>query len=90
MSNQTIRTHTERLERVIEQGVELRDEMRRKIASLEKTVSAQKAQIISAERAKELYLRRLANYKRRLITEREKRQKLEGKIIKLNRKVEGV
>ncbi|WP_213342205.1 hypothetical protein [Klebsiella aerogenes] len=90
MSNQTIRTHTERLEKVIEQGVELRDEMRRKIASLEKTVSAQKAQIISTERAKELYLRRLANYKRRLITEREKRQKLEGKIIKLKRKVEGV
>lgn len=90
MSNQAIRTHTERLEMVIEQGVELRDEMRRKIASLEKMVSAQKAQIISAERTKELYLRRLANYKRRLITEREKRQKLEGKIIKLKRKVEGV
>lgn len=90
MSNQTIRTHTERLERVIEQGVELRDEMRRKIASLEKTVSAQKAQIISAERVKELYLRRLATYKRKLIAEREKRQKLEGKIIKLKRKVEGV
>ncbi|PVF76552.1 hypothetical protein CSC18_2258 [Klebsiella aerogenes] len=87
MSNQTIRTHTERLERVIEQGVELRDEMRRKIASLEKTVSAQKAQIINAARAKELYLRRLANYKRRLIAEREKRQKLEGQIIKLKRRV---
>ncbi|HCS4220158.1 TPA: hypothetical protein ORM06_002052 [Klebsiella aerogenes] len=87
MSNQTIRTHTERLERVIEQGVELRDEMRRKIASLERTVSAQKAQIINAERAKELYLRRLAIYKCRLIVEREKRQKLEGQIIKLKRRV---
>ncbi|MBK0650143.1 hypothetical protein [Klebsiella aerogenes] len=87
MSNQTIRTHTERLERVIEQGVELRDEMRRKIASLEKTVSAQKAQIISAERTKELYLRRLATYKRRLIAWRERRQKLEGQIIKLKRRV---
>ncbi|MGG7931367.1 hypothetical protein PGN89_22440 [Klebsiella aerogenes] len=87
MSNQTIRTHTERLEKVIEQGVELRDEMRRKIASLEKTVSAQKAQIIIAERAKELYLRRLATYKRRLIAGREKRQKLEGQIIKLKRRV---
>ncbi|HIC9076945.1 TPA: hypothetical protein ACW7Y6_001443 [Klebsiella aerogenes] len=87
MSNQAIRTHTERLEKVIEQGVELRDEMRRKIASLEKTVSAQKSQIINAERAKELYLRRLATYKRRLIASREKRQKLEGQIIKLKRRV---
>lgn len=87
MSNQTIRTHTERLEKVIKQGVELRDEMRRKIASLEKTVSAQKAQIISAERAKELYQRRLANYKHTLVAEREKRQKLEGQIIKLKRRV---
>ena len=87
MSNQTIRTHTERLEMVIEQGVELRDEMRRKIASLEKTVSAQKAQIINATRAKELYQRRLANYKRTLVAEREKRQKLEGQIIKLKRRV---
>lgn len=87
MSNQAIRTHTERLEKVIEQGVELRDEMRRKIASLEKTVSAQKAQIINAERAKELYLRRLATYKRTLVAEREKRQKLEGQIIKLKRRI---
>ncbi|HBM9089465.1 TPA: hypothetical protein L0162_001825 [Klebsiella oxytoca] len=87
MSNQATRTHTERLEKVIEQGVELRDEMRRKIASLEKTVSAQKAQIINAERAKELYLRRLAIYKRRLIAGREKRQKLEGQIIKFKRRV---
>ena len=70
MSNQAIRTHTERLEKVIEQGVDLRDEMRRKIASLEKTVSAQKAQIINAERAKALYIRRLAAYKRRLIAGR--------------------
>ncbi|EPQ5213683.1 hypothetical protein L9D05_000858 [Klebsiella aerogenes] len=87
MSNLAIRTHTERLEKVIEQGVELRDEMRRKIASLEKTVSAQKAQIINDERAKELYLRRLATYKRRLIAGREKRQKLEEQIIKLKRRV---
>lgn len=87
MSNQTIRTHTERLEKVIKQGIELRDEMRRKIASLEKVVSAQKAQIISAERAKELYQRRLANYKHTLVAEREKRQKLEGQIIKLKRRV---
>ncbi|MEA8799846.1 hypothetical protein [Klebsiella aerogenes] len=87
MGNQAIRTHTERLEKVIEQGVELRDEMRRKIASLEKTVSAQKAQIINAERAKELYLRRLTTYKRRLVAGREKRQKLEGQIIKLKRRV---
>lgn len=87
MSNLAIRTYTERLEKVIKQGIELRDEMRRKIASLEKTVSAQKAQIISAERAKELYLRRLDAYKRRLIAGREKRQKLEGQIIKLKRRV---
>lgn len=51
MSNKTIRTHTERLEKVIEQGVELRDEMRSKIANLEKIVSAQKAEIINATRA---------------------------------------
>lgn len=87
MSNKTIRTHTERLEKVIEQGVELRDEMRSKIANLEKIVSAQKAEIINATRAKELYQRRLANYKRTLVAEREKRQKLEGKIIKLNRRI---
>ncbi|HDK6739213.1 TPA: hypothetical protein ACLKPI_003501 [Klebsiella pneumoniae] len=87
MSNKTIRTHTERLEKVIEQGVELRDEMRSKIANLEKIVSAQKAEIINATRAKELYKRRLANYKRTLVAEREKRQKLEGKLIKLNRRI---
>ncbi|MCS4388904.1 hypothetical protein [Klebsiella quasipneumoniae] len=87
MSNKTIRTHTERLEKVIEQGVELRDEMRSKIANLEKIVSAQKAEIINATRAKELYQRRLANYKRTLVAEREKRQKLEGKLIKLNRRI---
>ncbi len=87
MSNKTIRTHTERLEKVIEQGVELRDEMRSKIANLEKIVSAQKAEIINATRAKELYQRRLANYKSTLVAEREKRQKLEGKIIKLNRRI---
>lgn len=87
MSDQAIRIHTERLERVIEQGVELRDEMRSKIASLEKIVSAQKAEILNATRAKELYQRRLVNYKRTLVAEREKRQKLEGKIIKLKRRI---
>lgn len=87
MSNQTIRTHTERLELVIDQGVELREEMRKKIASLEKVVGAQKAQIINATRAKELYQRRLANYKRTLVAEREKRQKLEGQIVKLKRMI---
>lgn len=88
MSDQAIRTHTERLERVIEQGVKLRDDMRSKIANLEKMVSAQKAEIIRATRAKELYQIRLASYKRSLIVEREKRQKLEGKIIKLKRKMD--
>lgn len=87
MSNSTILTHTERLERVIEQGVELRDEMRSKIANLEKIVGAQKAEILNATRAKELYQRRLINYKRTLVAEREKRQKLEGQIIKLKRRV---
>ena len=87
MSNQTIRTHTERLERVIKQGVELRDEMRSKIANLEKIVGAQRAEILNATRAKELYQRRLINYKRTLVAEREKRQKLEGQIIKLKRRV---
>lgn len=87
MSDQAIRTHTERLEGVIEQGVKLRDDMRSKIANLEKMVSAQKAEIIRATRAKELYQRRLASYKRSLIVEREKRQKLEGQLIKLNRKM---
>ncbi|EIV6183968.1 hypothetical protein L9H89_003709 [Klebsiella aerogenes] len=87
MSNQTIRTHTERLEKVIEQGVELRDEMRRKIANLERIVGAQRAEILNATRAKELYQRRLINYKRNLVAEREKRQKLEGQIIKLKRRV---
>ncbi|CAM3845765.1 hypothetical protein [Klebsiella pneumoniae] len=80
-------TDTERLESVIEQGVKLRDEMRSKIANLEKIVSAQKAEIINATRAKELYQRRLVNYKRTLVAEREKRQKLEGKIIKLKRRI---
>lgn len=87
MSNQTIRTHTERLERVIKQGVELRDEMRSKIANLERIVGAQRAEILNATRAKELYQRRLINYKRTLVAEREKRQKLEGQIIKLKRRV---
>lgn len=87
MSNTAIRTHTERLEGVIEQGVELRDEMRSKIANLEKIVSAQKAEILNATRAKELYQRRLINYKRTLVAEREKRQKLEGQIIKLKRRI---
>lgn len=87
MSDQAIRTHTERLERVIERGVELRDEMRAKITSLEKMVSAQKAEIINATRAKELYQRRLISYKRNLVIEREKRQKLEGQLIKLKRKI---
>ncbi|WP_343297359.1 hypothetical protein AAG122_18995 [Raoultella planticola] len=87
MSNQATRTHTERLERVIEQGVELRDEMRSKIANLEKIVSAQKAEILNATRAKELYQRRLINYKRTLVAEREKRQKLEGQILKLKRRI---
>lgn len=87
MSNQTILTHTERLERVIEQGVELRDEMRSKIANLERIVGAQRAEILNATRAKELYQRRLINYKRTLVAEREKRQKLEGQIIKLKRRV---
>lgn len=80
-------TDTERLESVIEQGVKLRDEMRSKMANLEKIVSAQKAEIINATRAKELYQRRLVNYKRTLVAEREKRQKLEGKIIKLKRRI---
>ena len=80
-------TDTERLESVIEQGVKLRDEMRSKIANLEKIVSAQKAEIINATRAKELYQRRLVNYKRTLVAEREKRQRLEGKIIKLKRRI---
>ena len=66
-------TDTERLESVIEQGVKLRDEMRSKMANLEKIVSAQKAEIINATRAKDLYKRRLANYKRTLVAEREKR-----------------
>ncbi|MGS4818953.1 hypothetical protein ACN4GA_07880 [Raoultella terrigena] len=87
MSNTAIRAHTERLERVIEQGVALRDEMRSKIANLERMVSAQKAEIINATRAKELYQRRLTNYKRTLVAEREKRQKLEGQIIKLKRRI---
>ncbi|HCQ7755479.1 hypothetical protein [Citrobacter sp. 50677481] len=87
MSDKAIRTHTERLERVIEQGVKLRDDMRSKIANLEKMVCAQKAEIIRATRAKELYQRRLSNYKRSLVVEREKRQKLEGQLIKLKRKM---
>ncbi|QQM80449.1 hypothetical protein JII91_00230 [Klebsiella quasipneumoniae] len=82
-------TDTERLESVIEQGVKLRDEMRSKMANLEKIVSAQKAEIINATRAKELYQRRLVNYKRTLVAEREKRQKLEGKLIKLKRRIGG-
>lgn len=87
MSSSTILNHTERLEKVIEKGVELRDEMRSKIANLEKIVGAQKAEILNATRAKELYQRRLINYKRTLVAERERRQKLEGQIIKLKRRI---
>jgi chromosome segregation ATPase len=87
VSSQVIRTHTERLEKVIKQGEELRDDMRKKIVNLEKTIRAQRAEILNATRAKELYQRRLTHYKRTLVAEREKRQKLEGQIIKLKRRI---
>ncbi|MDV1192124.1 hypothetical protein [Raoultella planticola] len=87
MNSTAARTFTEHLERTIEQGVELRDAMRKQIESLKRVVSEQKREINDAILAKELYRRRLSNYKNRLVAEREKRQKLEGKIIKLKRRI---
>ncbi|EBS1701604.1 hypothetical protein EJA23_07720 [Salmonella enterica subsp. enterica serovar Newport] len=87
MNTSVIRTYTEQLESTIEKGVELRDSMRQEISRLERLVKAQKSEITNAVNAKELYQRRLGNYKKRLIVEREKRQKLEGQIIKLKRRM---
>ncbi|EEJ7181099.1 hypothetical protein RL87_004516 [Salmonella enterica subsp. enterica] len=87
MNKLTVRTYTEKLENTIKKGVELRDSMRQEISRLERIVKAQKSEITNAVNAKELYQRRLGNYKKRLIVEREKRQKLEGQIIKLKRKM---
>ena len=82
MNKLLIRTYTEQLESTIEKGVELRDSMRRKIDGLERIVHSQKHDINNANTAKELYRRRLDNYKIRLRTEREKCQKAEGKLEK--------
>lgn len=79
MSTSVIRTYTEQLESTIEKGVELRDAMRQEITRLERLVKAQRSEIINAVNAKELYQRRLGNYKKRLVIEREKRQKAEGR-----------
>ncbi|EJH7682350.1 hypothetical protein NF210_002638 [Salmonella enterica] len=87
MNKLTVRTYTEKLENTIKKGVELRDSMRQEISRLERLVKSQKSEITNAVNAKELYQRRLGNYKKRLIVEREKRQKLEGQIIKLKRKM---
>ncbi|EBX6267586.1 hypothetical protein ACVY4N_002403 [Salmonella enterica subsp. enterica] len=87
MNKLTVRTYTEKLENTIKKGIELRDSMRQEISRLERLVKAQKSEITNAVNAKELYQRRLGNYKKRLIVEREKRQKLEGQIIKLKRKM---
>lgn len=87
MNKLVIRTYTEQLETTIEKGVRLRDSMRREISRLERLVKAQRSEITNAVNAKELYQRRLGNYKKRLVVEREKRQKLEGQLIKLNRKM---
>ncbi|EGG4252329.1 hypothetical protein QDX92_003547 [Salmonella enterica] len=87
MNKLTVRTYTEKLENTIKKGVELRDSMRQEISRLERLVKAQKSEITNAINAKELYQRRIGNYKKRLIVEREKRQKLEGQIIKLKRKM---
>lgn len=87
MNKLTVRTYTEKLENTIKKGVELRDSMRQEISRLERIVKAQRSEITNAVNAKELYQRRLGNYKKRLIVEREKRQKLEGQIIKLKRKM---
>ncbi|EDH5424092.1 hypothetical protein K7914_005109 [Salmonella enterica] len=87
MNKLTVRTYTEKLENTIKKGVELRDSMRQEISRLERLVKAQKSEITNAINAKELYQHRIGNYKKRLIVEREKRQKLEGQIIKLKRKM---
>ncbi|EBR2208744.1 hypothetical protein C3S60_10360 [Salmonella enterica] len=87
MNNSVIRTYTEQLETTIEKGVELRDSMRQEIGRLERLVKVQRSEITNAVNAKELCQRRLGNYKKRLVVEREKRQKLEGQVIKLKRKI---
>lgn len=87
MSTSVIRTYTEQLESTIEKGVELRDSMRQEISRLERLVKAQRSEITNAVNAKELYQRRLGNYKKRLVVEREKRQKAEGEVIRLRRKI---
>lgn len=87
MNTSVIRTYTEQLESTIEKGIELRDSMRQEISRLERLVKAQRSEITNAVNAKELYQRRLCNYKKRLVIEREKRQKIEGQLIKLNRKM---
>lgn len=87
MSEKTgaVRTYTESLERTLNTGVELRDEMRRKIDSLSVQLRIQKGMLNAAVAAKELYQKRLGNYKKRLVSEREKRQKVEGKLQRLMR-----
>lgn len=87
MNTSVIRTYTEQLESTIEKGVELRDSMRQEISRLERLVKAQRSEITNAVNAKELYQRRLGNYKNRLVTERERRQKAEGQIVRLTRKI---
>lgn len=87
MNASVIRTYTEQLESTIEKGIKLRDSMRQEISRLERLVKAQKSEITNAVNVKGLYQRRLCNYKKRLVIEREKRQKLEGQVIKLKRKI---
>ncbi|WP_159124676.1 hypothetical protein [Enterobacter roggenkampii] len=82
-----IRTYTEQLESTIEKGVELRDSMRQEITRLERLVKAQRSEITNAVIAKELYQRRLGNYKKRLVAEREKRKKAGGEVVRLRRKI---
>ncbi|MCW4839302.1 hypothetical protein [Enterobacter hormaechei] len=64
MTTSVIRTYTEQLESTIEKGVELRDSMRQEITRLERLVKAQRSEINNAVNAKELYQRRLSNYKK--------------------------
>lgn len=80
MNKLTVRTYTEKLENTIKKGIELRDSMRRKIESLEKIIKTQNNDITNAIVAKELYRHRLNIYKNRLTSERQKRQKTEGKL----------
>lgn len=81
-----VRTYTEQLEKTIAEGVELRDQMRQKISTMEAVIAAQKRDLDNALDAKELFRKRAANYKQRNCRQREKIQKLEGQVIKLQKK----